>query len=403
MPEQAARDFLPARPWSWLISIVQFLLHVALPIRARIHFRPEDIASIKNFGYGRGLILTPNHADELDPAVCMELSRTIGRRFMLMCNREAFDEYWGIAGKVFQHVGVFSVERGGHDQKAKDFSIEVVKAGTDGLLIFPEGEIYYLNEMVQPFHTGAIDIGMKAISERRKTDPQWTAVIIPIAIKYCYPPSAKKLLEKRVARMERKLSQDLTGFELKKRMSAILLELLQEREDKFGIEVEAERFAQLSERIKHARNAILEPIEQKYPGSYNEQSQTMDRVFQLSARIREQLKKTTGPKDKYHTELKALQEVGHMVSWQPQYIEEDPSIDRLAEMVLKLEREVYQIRRPQPIAKRDAYVRVGAPLDLGAYFAHYSDNAHQARHTIAETLRQTIQAMINEIAKSASS
>ncbi len=400
--ESRQRDFRAGTPAAWFVKSIQTFLRIVLPVRTHLHFRPEDLEMFRGLNKGSGMILTPNHADELDPPICMELSRIVKKQFMMMCNREAFDEYRGIAGWVFQHIGVFSVERGGHDSPSKEFATSVVKSGKDVLLIFPEGEIYYLNEMVQPFHSGAIDIGLRAIIEQRDTCPDFTAVIIPMAIKYRYPPSIRKILEKRVQKMEQKLSQDLTGYELKKRLAGILADLLQKQELAFGIESEGDRFAQLSERVKSARHAILGRIEKKYSDAYNAQSRTIDRVFQLSAKVREKMKQdqSSDGQAEYQNDLTALEEVAHMVSWQPQYIDSDPSIDRLAEMVLKLERELYGIKRPKPLAKRDVFIRLAKPVDLGPYVEQYIAEPHVVRHKVAEELRQTIQFTIDDIAAS---
>ena len=54
-----------------------------------------------------------------------------------------------------------------------------------------------------------------------------------------------------------------------------------------------------------------------------------------------------------------------MGGWQPQYVDLDPSQERLAETVLKLEREVYGIKRPRQLARRDVFLRIGEPIDLG--------------------------------------
>jgi hypothetical protein len=37
------------------------------------------------------------------------------------------------------------------------------------LVIFPEAEIYYLNDLVQPFPSGAVAFGMQGVVEARRT------------------------------------------------------------------------------------------------------------------------------------------------------------------------------------------------------------------------------------------
>lgn len=108
------------------------------------------------------------HADETAMKVCLELSRRCRRRFLSMMNREAFDEVLGIAGWWLRRLGCFSVERGGHSEVAKRFAIDVVKQVREVLVVFHEGESYYLNDLVQPFKSGAIEIGMQALVEMRQ-------------------------------------------------------------------------------------------------------------------------------------------------------------------------------------------------------------------------------------------
>ena len=86
-----------------------------------------------------------------------------------------------------------------------------------------------------------------------------------------------------------------------------------------------------------------------------------------------------------------------MGSWQPQYVDLDPSQERLAETVLKLEREVYGIKRPRQLAKRDVFLRIGEPIDLGPFVASYLQDAQAVRHDVAEQLRDVIQALIDAI------
>ena len=86
-----------------------------------------------------------------------------------------------------------------------------------------------------------------------------------------------------------------------------------------------------------------------------------------------------------------------MGSWQPQYVDLDPSQERLAEMVLKLEREVYGIKRPRQLARRDVFLRIGEPIDLGRFVRAYLQDAQAVRHRVAEQLRDVIQALIDAI------
>ena len=142
-------------------------------LRNRLHIEQRDLEVLQNLPPCSGVILAPNHADETDFKVCLVLSRRCGRRFLFMMNREAFDEGFGTAGWWLQRLGAFSVERGGKSEGAKRYAIEMVKRGQEVLVIFPEGEIFYLNDLVQPFKSGAVEIGMKAVVESQRKRPIW--------------------------------------------------------------------------------------------------------------------------------------------------------------------------------------------------------------------------------------
>ena len=160
--------FRPAKPVGWVIWGAQILNRLDLAWRNRLRLEQRDLEVLRALPRGAGIILASNHADETDMKACLELSRRCRRRFLYMMNREAFDEGFGIAGWWLQRLGSFSVERGGHNDEAKRYAIDVVKRGQEVLVIFPEGEIYYLNDLVQPFKSGAVEIGMQAVVEARR-------------------------------------------------------------------------------------------------------------------------------------------------------------------------------------------------------------------------------------------
>lgn len=117
----------------------------------------------------------------------------------------------------------------------------------------------------------------------------------------------------------------------------------------------------------------------------------------MSAHLREKLGQhlSAAEEKELKAELAALNEVAQLASWQPDYVQSNPSQERMAEMVLKLERELYRIKRPKQLAKREAYLHVAPPIDLAPFLEEYKTNPHSVRHKLAEQLRDTIQVLIN--------
>jgi len=382
-----------------MLSLAQALIGVDLAINNRLQIDQGDLDVFNKIPPGSGLILTPNHADEMDPRLCMRLSQLCNKRFIFMGNREAFDEMHGLGGWGLQRLGVFSVERGGRDRPAKSYALDVVRAGKDVLVIFPEGEIFYLNDSVQPFHSGAVDIGINAVIDRRKHEPNWTTYVVPMAIRYTYAEPINHLLELRIAEMEKHLSRTQHGHDLHKRISGLMSEVLKREMETYKLQSDSEKLHQLSDQVKLVRRAILSQVELKYKGIAAEQARTIDRAWQLSAHVRKIM--ADGSSGEHHSilekDLSQLKEVSQMASWQPEYWETATSMDRLAEIVLKLEREIFKIKRPPQLAKRTVFVRIGEPVDLATFIPEFDANPHSLRHSLAEQLRTTIQHMIDGI------
>jgi 1-acyl-sn-glycerol-3-phosphate acyltransferase len=393
-------SFRPAKPRRWVIGAVQAFLRLDLAWRNRLRLEPRDLDVLRSLPQGAGIILAANHADETDFKACLELSRRCGRRFLFMMNREAFDEGYGAAGWWLQRLGAFSVERGGlHNEEAKRYAIEVVKRGREVLVIFPEGEIYYLNDLVQPFKSGAVDIAMQAVVEARRTRPDWTAYLVPLALKYRYREPIAPLLERRTRSMERLLDRRITSLSLQRRLAQIMADLLHRHELVHHLKPAADRLTELSERVQEVRKAMLSQAEARYAGAAADpRARTMDRAWRLSSYLRGLLARRGPPggegREQARTDLASSESVARMGGWQPQYTDVDPSQERLAEMVIKLEREVYRTKRPRQLAKRDLSLRVGEPIDVSRFIPDYLRDARAVRRDVAERLRDTIQALI---------
>jgi len=397
-------SFRPAKPRGWVIRAVQTFLRFDLARRNRLHLEPRDLDVLLALPQGAGIILTANHADETDFKACLELSRRSGRRFLFMMNREAFDDGYGVAGWWLQRLGAFSVERGGpHNEEAKRFAVEVVMRGWVVLVIFPEGEIYYLNDLVQPFKSGAVDIGMQAAVEARRTRPDWTAYLVPMAFKYRYREPIIPILERRTRAMEQYLNIRIAGLSLQQRLSQIMADLLRRQELAHHLRPAADRLTDLGDRVQEVRQAILSQAEARYAGAAaSPQARTMDRAWRLGSHLRALLNRRAPygaeGREQARTDLASSESVAQMAGWQPRYTEGDPSQERLAETVIKLEREVYRTKRPRQLAKRDLFIRIGEPIDLGRSIPDYLRDAQAVRRILAERLRDEIQRLLEPAA-----
>jgi hypothetical protein len=125
----------------------------------------------------------------------------------------------------------------------------------------------------------------------------------------------------------------------------------------------------------------------------------IDESWQLEAELRNNIAKAkdSAVKKAYEKDLEALKEVAQLASWQPHYYQADSSPDRLAEALLKLERELYRIHRPKQLARRDVFVKLSQPIALNQFIDAYQTDAKQIRHSLTEDLHGRIQAMIDDV------
>src|SRR5208283_4845246 len=229
LPPNWTIGFRPAKHWAWVIWVVQSWNTLDLAWHNPLHLDPNELKILKTIPKHSGLILAANHSDEMDPRVCIELSRRSHRRFTYMMNTEAFEEYHGMAGWWLQRLGCFSVERGGSDQAAKRYAVDVVKKGHDALVMFPEGEISYLNDLVQPFKTGVVHMGLQAITETLEVHSPWTAYLLPVAIKYRYRKPIGLILNKKIRAMEKHLLIRSNFLTFQEKIIRIMARILKRR------------------------------------------------------------------------------------------------------------------------------------------------------------------------------
>ena len=394
--------FRPAKHCRWIICTFQFLNVISLARHNRLRIDPADLEILKNFPKDSGLILAVNHSDEMDPRVVFELSRRCHRRFTYMVNAEAFEEWHGIYCWWLQHLGGFSVERGGGDQAARRYAVDVVKKGQDILIMFPEGEISYLNDLVQPFKTGAVHIGLQAIVETRETNSSWTVYLLPVAIKYYYRKPIGLILGKKIRAIEKRLLIHENFLTFQEKIIRIMAKILRRQKLIIRTQKVSEQLTRLKEQIREAQTTILSRIETKYPQiQIDPKAQLVDRAQKTIFFLREQLSRkklfSSETRMQLQKDIKDLKETIQMTGWQPQYIGLTPSEERLAETVMKLEREVFKIGRPHALGNRNAFVRIGAPVDLSRYVKAYQKNPSTLSHQVSEELRNNIQLMIENM------
>ncbi len=397
-------DFRLAKPNRLFIRSMRLVNRLYVLPRARIVCDAREIEKLRRLP--PGVIITPNHSDYADALVVTELTRLANRFVTFMATRETFDTNRGINGLVLQWMGGFSVNRGGENAKCQQFAKDIVKRGQYDLLIFPEGEVYLLNDLVMPFKPGVAMLALEVASENQKEGrPQSPVIIVPAAIKYLYLVDVVPMLERTVEKIEVTLFGDPRAGAMYDRIYALGVELLTRREQELGLRPDPGW--DIYERVDAVRRHLLETLERRYQGRVRDEY-AFDRARRLIIHLLEELAALHDRRDvpaheraameaELRKDLAWAQTAARSVSFSEDYLISHPTPERMAETLTKLEREVYGREAFPPKAKRKAIIRIGDPIDVRRYLPEYGDRKTRkdAILRLVHELQTSIQAMID--------
>jgi len=402
----AVTGFKPAKPNRLFIRAMRVLNRFYVLPRAQLVCDARELERLK--GLPPGVIITPNHSDYADAIVVTELGRRAGRFFMFMVTREAFDTNWGINGRVLQWMGGFSVNRGGENAGCQQLAKDIVKAGRYDLLIFPEGEVYLLNDLVMPFKPGVAMLALEVASENLKEGrPDRPVVIVPVAIKYRYLVDILPALKGIVGRLEATIFGAAREGALYDRISALGIEWLTRKEQEYGVPSAPGR--DLYARVDAVRRHLLETLERRYLGRVRDEF-AFDRARRLIIHLLEELaylrdRPDLPPHEKaafeadLRKDLRWAQTAARSVSFAEDYLIQRPTPERMAETLAKLEREVHGREAIPPRGRRRVTIKIGAPIDVRRYFAEYAERRTRKDGILrlVHDLQASIQAMIDAL------
>ncbi|HMF35826.1 MAG TPA: 1-acyl-sn-glycerol-3-phosphate acyltransferase, partial [Isosphaeraceae bacterium] len=184
LPDELPYQFQPPRLSPFWVRAsrlyVSYLLRRTQVVREIDDVGLEQLKALK--GKGDGVLITPNHPDLADPAVMFMISRRAGVPFCYMAAYQIFTGNAGLRKFILPRLGVFPVDREGADRSAFQAGLDVLTQGKNPLVVFPEGEIYFLGDRLTPLREGAAALALAAA--RKVAERGRTVWIIPTAIRY---------------------------------------------------------------------------------------------------------------------------------------------------------------------------------------------------------------------------
>ena len=316
---------------------------------------------------GDGILLTPNHTDHADSHLMFALSRAVGLPFYYMA---AYQIFRGHRSWVLPRIGVFPVDREGADLTAFKTAVDLLVKANNPLVVFPEGEIYHTADRLTPLREGAVALAATAANKLAKSGK--TVWVVPVAIKYRYldPESTAVALHTLMDDLERRLTW------WPRRHKTLVDRIYDYAEAMMGVKefeyLGATQAADLPDRLKTLCEHIVSTIERRHGLGQNsrrsaEITSLPERVKAIRRHCLDRLAKPETTAEQVAEIRRELHDVfvaTQIFSYPGDYVREKPSVERLAETLMKFEEDVLAIPEVAPKGDRRAIIKLGEPIDL---------------------------------------
>lgn len=358
---------------------------------------------------GKHVMICPNHSFRHDPEVMFAVSAQAGEAFNFVAAREVFDYNNGLNGVLLQKLGCYSVVRGAADRESFKTTKSILVNGKKKLVLFPEGEISWQNEVLLPLESGACQLSFWALDEMHKTGSNEAVYVLPIALKYTYRKSIVQQLEWSVTKLEKRLGINGHNEEsLYLRTRAAALKVLEALERQYNCKTTAEmtlnaRMLQVKENaLRHLAEVLeveLPPVKSSYLDWVRVLRNTMDDFIygdthELSAYERSIHDEKTNKIRGYYRDLDRI--VGFIAIYDG-YLSPPATQERIANVVEMLEGEVFgekSVKGPRLVT-----VDIGTPINLLTHYPDYKKNKKAVLETVTTELSRQIHGMLDTLEK----
>jgi 1-acyl-sn-glycerol-3-phosphate acyltransferase len=396
LADQLPYRFYPPRVqsiWLWASRFyIDYLLRKKQRVAAIDFVGTEHLEALR--GRSDGVLITPNHSDHADCGIMFELARRIRWPFYYMA---AYQIFTGIARVGLPRIGVFPVDREGSDLTAFRTGVEVLTKGEHPLVVFPEGEIYFQSDRLTPLREGAAVLAATAV--KKMADSGKNVWIVPIGIKYRFVdghdpvPGFHALLDDLEERFTWRHRHDRPLADRIYRYAEGMLGL---KELEY---LGSAQSGSLKERLVNLRGHVLGQIEDRRLGKRQTDAVPV-RVKELRRACLEALadpKTTPADAQALRLDLDDLFGVMQLFTYPGDYIRECPTVERVAEILTKLEEDCLKNEMPVPRAPRRAILHIGAPIDVKERMNAAGGRLRHAGAALTAELEARIQGLLDTI------
>ena len=382
-------DFIAAKPTPSVIRMAQKCSNTIVGVLgiSGVDYDQDELERFRALS-GERVLLTPNHPTNTDPALVFHLSAQVSQAFHYLACRESFDHAFGLWGQFIKRMGAHSVIRGTADRASFRATREYLASPAAKLVIFPEGEVYSQNDTLLPFHDGVFQLAFWALEDVRKESPEANLFIQPVALKYKFTTDMRLPILFSLARLEH-----FTGSPIERtastyeRLRGVGFAMLRSLEKEYRLPSPKDKDEDLGSDFTPRLDAIKEAILQRVAlavGIPDPRGETLpERMRTLIHAIEIVTRDEPDPqlKTPYDLELRRqqrerarplLRDLDRIANWiavYDGYVREDPTPERLFDLLVRLERECFG--KSFLTGPRRARVALPEPISLGDRLAAY--------------------------------
>lgn len=380
----------------WSPQLSARMVRLLRGTRLRKQKRDEGLLEVRVIGAERvrqlvadnhAVLITPNHSTHADAYSIYAAADEIGVPLYMMTAWQVFADKSLFGRQVLRWHGCFSVDREATDLRAFRQAVEIMETRREPLVVFPEGEVYHCNARVRPFRDGAAAIAMSAIKRSQRP-----VTCVPCGIWYEYIDSPEPALLPLMDHLEQEMfwrpRPDLPLHERIYRFAEVPLVI---KELEFLGRAGA---GPLPARIATLADKIIGNIETRH-GIAPQSGKVPERVKELRHRTilaleKEHLDEET--RRRCRDDLDDLFLTVQLYSYPGDYVAEEPTIERMAETLDKLEEDVLNRFSATVRGTRRATVLFGEPIAV-----ERSTNRKTAIPQLTETIEQQVQRLIDRL------
>lgn len=402
--------FYPPRHVAWALwladRLVPLYLRFVMGLR-RVELDPGARATLMALR-GQRVMLTPNHPS-YEPAVLFKVARLLRQPTCWLAAREVFEQWQ--QGWLVSRVGAYSIDRAVKDEQSLAATRRVLTGGQSWLVLFPEGQEYYLHDALLPFLPGAARTGFEALDELRASGSDAPLYIVPLALRYYYAGDMRLRMDSILRDLEKKLGLPTPKPEpgaglrswLHGRLSSVADRVLDANEELYGLPpLEG---GSIAERLARLRETIITRSAETLGTAVPDPAQPLrNRLRKLMVAANAAVHSGPGEESAYSAELNArrvrraskikaeLRRVIGFVALTDAYALEVPTVERMMDTLGRLEVEVLGRLRFYP--PRAVRVLAGTPVNLAERYSDWQARGEDAAEDLTEELEGAVRGLL---------